>query len=240
MSTKCPLVSVCCLTYNHKEYIKNALDSILIQKVDFEYELIIHDDSSTDGTVEVIKEYTNKHPSIIKPIFQPENLMSSGIGIYQLYTEYLLPKANGKYIAICEGDDYWTDINKLQQQIDFLENNPQSMICFHKVGIQKNDHINFDIYEEYHRRILGDRTEFTITDLLKDNVIPNCSVVYRNIICEYPKLFKDILFADWPLHLLYAEKGGIGYINKFMANHRDHENGLWNGSSFADRIKSNI
>jgi glycosyltransferase involved in cell wall biosynthesis len=237
---KSPLVSILCLTYNHIKYIEDALDSILNQKVDFDFELIVFDDCSTDGTTEVIKAYAGKYPEIIKPVLQPENLLSKGIGLYRIYTQYLLPLAKHKYIAICEGDDFWSDQAKLQQQVDFLEKNPQYTICFHKVGILKNGQTNYEIYDEYHRRILGNRSEFIFTDLLKDNMIPNCSVVYRNVVQEFPDLFKNLNFPDWPLHLLYAEKGKIGYINKFMAIHREHEKGLWNGSSYADKIKSTL
>lgn len=239
-TSQSPLVSVCCLTYNHNDYLEDALNSILDQKVDFALELIVHDDASTDGTVDLIKKYADSYPEIVKPILRPNNLMSSGLGIFQIYTQYLFPLAKGKYIAICEGDDFWTDRTKLQQQIDFLEENPQYSLCFHKVGILKNEHTNFDIYDEYHRRILGDRTEFTFTDLLKDNIIPNCSVVYRNIISDFPDLFKNLIFPDWPLHILYAEQGKLGYINKFMAVHREHNLGLWNGSPHVERVKSII
>lgn len=235
-----PIVSVCCLTYNHDKYIRRALDSILIQKTNFPIEIIVHDDASLDGTRDIISGFAKKYPQIIRPVFQEKNLMKSGIGIFQIYTNYVFPLAQGKYIAICEGDDFWSDPAKLQIQINFMENYPECTVCFHKVGILKNGETNFDIYEDYHRRILGERSEFTFYDLLKDNIIPNCSVVYRNMRSEFPDLFRNIVFPDWPLHLLYAEKGKLGYINKCMAIHHDHEKGLWNGNTNINKVKSII
>jgi len=234
------MVSVCCLTYNHFEYIERALKSILAQKTNFRFELIVHDDASTDGTTEIVGKYAEAYHGIIKPVLQHQNLLSTGTGIYNIYTDIVFPKAKGKYIAICEGDDFWTDNNKLQQQVDFLECHPDCSLCFHKVGILKNGETNNDIYEAYHKNILCGRRDFEFIDLLKDNIIPNCSVVYRNIIDKFPKIFSNLIFPDWPLHLLYAEKGKLGYINKFMAVHHEHEKGMWNGSSEVQRTKSII
>lgn len=123
------VVSVSCLTYNHEKYLKQALDSILMQKTNFKYEIIVHDDVSSDGTVSIIEEYARKYPSIIKPIIQSENQYSKGISITH---KFILPMAKGKYIAYCEGDDYWTDPYKLQKQVDFLENNKEYIATTHE------------------------------------------------------------------------------------------------------------
>ena len=240
MTERLPLVSVCCLTYNHHQYIERALDSILGQKINFAIEIIVHDDASSDGTAEIIHRYAKTYPETVKPIYQQPNLLRSGTGIFQIYTDYVFPFARGKYIAICEGDDFWTDTEKLQLQTDYMEKHPACTVCFHKAGILKNEETDFDIYEKYHKEILGNRDEFTFDDLLKDNIIPNCSVVYKNVINEFPDLFSSLIFPDWPLHLLYAEKGEIGYINKFMAVHHEHEMGMWNGDSIINRVKSII
>ena len=116
-----PLVSICCLSYNHEPYIRDAIEGFLMQKTDFPFEILIHDDASTDGTADIIREYEAKYPDIIKPIYQTENQYSKGIKVSQVYQ---FPRAKGKYIALCEGDDYWTDPYKLQKQVDFLEANP--------------------------------------------------------------------------------------------------------------------
>lgn len=114
-------VSICCATYNHEQYIAQALDSFLMQKTSFPFEVIVHDDSSTDETPRIISEYAIKHPSIIKPIFQKENKLSRG---HHVHAEMIWPITSGEYIAQCEGDDYWTDPQKMQNQVLFLDNNP--------------------------------------------------------------------------------------------------------------------
>ena len=122
-----PIVSICCITYNHENYIRDAIEGFLMQKTTFPIEIIIHDDASTDKTAEIVKSYAEKHPDLILPILQAENQYSKGIPI----STYAYPKARGKYIAFCEGDDYWTDPYKLQKQVDFLESNPDCSWCFH-------------------------------------------------------------------------------------------------------------
>lgn len=119
---KCiPLVSICSITYNHALYIRQCLEGFLMQKTNFAFEVIINDDCSTDGTTEILKEYAEKYPHIIKPIFQQENQYQKGVrGMFQ---NIVLPRAHGKFIAICEGDDYWTDPLKLQKQVDFFQKN---------------------------------------------------------------------------------------------------------------------
>ena len=129
---KIPFVSICCLAYNHAPYIRACLDGFLKQKTDFEYEILIHDDASTDNTQEIIREYELKHPNIIKPIYQKENKFSKGV---KIGLEYQYPIAKGKYIALCEGDDYWVDSNKLQKQIDFLEENEDVVYSCHRFNV---------------------------------------------------------------------------------------------------------
>lgn len=123
-----PLVSICCLTYNHEHYIRDAINGFLLQKTTFPFEILIHDDASTDNTAEIIREYEAKYPDIIKPIYQTENQYSKGIGISK---GFQFPRVKGKYIALCEGDDYWTDANKLQKQVDLMQRYPQCNISFH-------------------------------------------------------------------------------------------------------------
>jgi len=107
-----PIVSICCITYNHEKYIRDAIEGFLMQKTLFPIEILIHGDASTDKTADIIKEYEVKYPDIIKPIYQTENQFSKGVSISATYQ---FPRARGKYIAICEGDDYWTDPHKLQK-----------------------------------------------------------------------------------------------------------------------------
>src|SRR5450759_4645946 len=151
-----PLVSVACLAYNHERYIRDAIEGFLKQRTTFPIEIIIHDDASTDCTSKIIGEYEAKYPNLIKTISQIENQYSIGNnpGII------MLEKANGKYIALCEGDDYWTDPCKLQKQVDFLEANEDFVLCFHKVKILKDG----EFLDDFITKVPGEIT--TIDDLV--------------------------------------------------------------------------
>lgn len=123
-----PVVSICCITYNHEPYIEDALKGFLIQETDFPFEILIHDDASTDRTADIIREYEAKYPRLIKPIYQVENQYSQGVSISPSFN---YPRAKGEYIAICEGDDYWISVEKLQIQIDLMKENPGYLLSFH-------------------------------------------------------------------------------------------------------------
>lgn len=220
-----PKVSILCITYNHAKYIRDALDGFVMQKTTFPFEVLIHDDASTDGTADIIREYEKKYPDIIKPIYQTENKWSKGVQITQ---DFLWPNIQGEYVAINEGDDYWTDENKLQKQVDFLDNNPEYTICFHNVkrifetGIQEND-----IYptEEVKKRIDG----YDFKNLLVTNFIQTNSAMYRwNAIENIAKKFpKNILPGDYYLHLMFAKVGKIKFLEDVMSVYRINDNGIW-------------
>lgn len=129
MNMNTPLVSICCITYNHAQFIRKCLDGFLMQQTDFPIEILIHDDCSTDGTIDIVRTYEAKYPELIFPLYEEENQYSrGGAGKMDLYN---YRRARGKYIAYCEGDDYWTDPLKLQKQVDFMEANPEYSVCFH-------------------------------------------------------------------------------------------------------------
>ena len=129
--THTPLVSICCLTYNQKDYIRQCLDGLLMQQTSFDTEIIIHDDASTDGTDQIIRQYATQYPDRLFPSFETVNQYSNGYKGRMAVT-FTYPKAKGKYIAYCEGDDYWTDPLKLQRQVDFMESHPDYAVCFHR------------------------------------------------------------------------------------------------------------
>ncbi len=129
-------VSVLCVAYNHEKYIRQALEGFVKQKTNFQFEVLIHDDASTDRTADIIREYAERFPDIVKPVFQKENQYSKGAKIEY---EYLYPRVKGKYVAYCEGDDYWTDEYKLQKQFDVMEQHPNCSICTHKVRCINED-----------------------------------------------------------------------------------------------------
>lgn len=123
------MVTVRCATYNHVDYIRQCLDGFVMQKTNFRFEAIVHDDASTDGTADIVREYASKYPDIIKPIYETENQYSKKDGsIRRIFNQH----TRGKYIAMCEGDDYWTDPLKLQKQVDFLESHPDYVMCSHR------------------------------------------------------------------------------------------------------------
>lgn len=124
------VVSIYCTAYNHEKYIEKTLNGFVNQKTDFKYQVIVHDDASTDRTAEIIKKYETQYPDIIHAIYQKENQYSQDKNIVK---EFILPKITGKYVAICEGDDYWTDSEKLQKQVDALEKNKECFFCVHRV-----------------------------------------------------------------------------------------------------------
>ena len=215
------LVSICCATYNHAQFIRQCLDGFIMQKTTFPIEVLIHDDASTDDTADIIREYEKKYPEIIKPIYQIENQYSKGISISRIYN---FPRAKGKYIALCEGDDYWIDEYKLQKQIDFLEENDDYSICFHSVKIYDENK------KEFINNTIPNVSKITdIKILATGNYINTPSTVYRNI----DRVFKDISNfpnfgpGDYIHHMLFAKYGKIYKFSEDMAVYRLHKNGVW-------------
>lgn len=214
-----PLVSICCITYNHEKYIRDAIEGFLMQNVTFSIEIIIHDDASTDRTAKIVREYANKYPDLIVPILQAENQYSKGI---RPSPTFVWPRARGKYIALCEGDDYWTDPLKIQKQVDFLEKNSEFSICFHEVHINRANKIE----EDFITRKVADVTG--LKDLIKGNYIHTPSVVFRKNqdILDRFKISNPSL-GDYALHMLNASVGKIKKFQDVMAVYRIHEGGIW-------------
>lgn len=170
------LVSVNCITYNHAAYIRKCLDGFLMQKTTFRYEVLVHDDASTDGTADIIREYADRYPDIILPYYQTENQYSRGKGF--VGGAINRRRARGKYIASCEGDDYWTDPMKLQKQVEYMEEHPDIRLVYTEIDIQD------DINGTYHKRVFQSGFRPLITDfkthLLKRGYIAPCSWMYRH------------------------------------------------------------
>lgn len=165
------MVSIRCLVYNHEPYLRQCLDGFVMQKTKFRFEAIVHDDASTDNSAAIIREYAEKYPHIIKPILETENLYSKHDGSLKRIMD---SHTRGKYIALCEGDDYWTDPNKLQKQVEYMESHPECTLCFHDVYIKvEKGREYWDVFGK-----LEDR-EYTINDAIKRWVVPTCSMVIR-------------------------------------------------------------
>ena len=230
-----PLVSICTLAYNHEAYVREALDSFLAQETDFPFEIIIHDDASTDSTAEIIAGYQRLYPQIIKPIYQKQNQYSTGkrIGI-----SFVFQKAEGEYIAFCEADDYWVDPHKLQKQAEFLRDNPDFSTCFGRAAVLRKNELLPDEHKQNYRAILGDRTEFGLEDVLQENFIATCAVMFRKKnFAGFPAWSEKLPFGDWVLHLLNAQQGKIKYFDDLMAVYRVHPGGTWTSKSLKEKYQ---
>ena len=229
-----PMVSVRCITYNQESYIAKALDSFLMQETDFPFEVVVHDDASTDRTAEIIKEYVAKFPKIIKPIYEVENQYSKRDGSLD---RAILPFLKGKYVAFCEGDDYWCDVNKLQLQYESMEHHPESPICLHNVQVitedgaktksiipvGKNFKTGFITQEEFAYCIISQATVcfqlssyFTKTDLL---------IRFER---NKPDYCKFSTAGDGKLLRFCLNEGKPFFINRVMSCYRSQSRGSWN------------
>lgn len=215
-----PKVSIITPTFNQIKFIRQTIESILSQNTKFSFEILIHDDASNDGTADIIKEFENKYPEIVKPIYAKSNRFSRAD--YKYFNE-LFSAAKGEYIAMCEGDDYWTDNNKLQTQVDYMERYPSTTVCFHPVEVVYEDGRPSTIFPE--KRVAK---EFTKTNLFKRNYIQTNSVMYRR--ADYSQMLLNFLPIDWYLHLYHVKSGRMGFINKVMSAYRVHSGGIWSES----------
>lgn len=204
-----PLVVISCITYNHEPYIRDALDGFVMQQTDFPFVAIVHDDASTDGTTAIIHEYAEKYPDIIKPIFETENQYSKKDGTLTHIMNEARISSGAKYVAYCEGDDYWTDPLKLQKQVSFLESNPEYSMCFHnatKLYSNSNRMTKFS-------NLNSDR-DLTYKQGVEKWLIPTASIVLRTHVQTSTKYkIAQIYSGDYRLIQLCLLYGKIRYLN---------------------------
>lgn len=209
-----PVVSICCITYNHENYIQKALDSFLMQVTTFPFEILVRDDCSTDKTARVINKYVNAYPTLIKPIYEKENQYSLGIEPMAV----LFKKSIGCYIALCEGDDYWLDPLKLQSQVDLLERNTDYTGVHNKVEYVNKDSISLG----HSDRVKNNKSIVNYKFIAQQNIIHTCSFIFRRNI--FDQIVDDILnvaaFGDYVIFLATALQGKIVYIDKTMSAYR--------------------
>jgi glycosyltransferase involved in cell wall biosynthesis len=231
MAQQIPKVSVCMPTYNHERYIAQAIESVLKQQTDFAFELVIGDDHSTDRAGEIISRYVNRQNVAIRILPRPENL-----GRPHNFID-IFSACRGDYIAVLEGDDYWTSERKLQRQVDFLSTHPEYAICFHPVQVidETGKRANYIFPPESRREV------FDFPTLLKGNFMQTCSVMYRRYAdFSFPPWFKQAKLGDWPLHLLMASHGKIAFLDEVMAVYRIHQGGLWGNKPKSETIPAVI
>lgn len=225
-------VSICCLTFNHEKFIKQTLDSFLMQKTNFPFEILIHDDASTDNTAIIIKEYDKNHPGLFLPIYQTVNQKS----IYKsgMNPRFNYPRAKGKYIAICEGDDYWTDPLKLQKQVDFLENNPDYVACYG--GCMHVDENNNVIKKSRFENYASPTAEQLLT---AQGAMITHSVMFRNIIPSFPEAFSGVPSGDTLLYHLLGFHGHGKFLPTITYSaYRVHSGGIWSSINELKRMQN--
>ena len=218
-----PKLSIVCLTYNHEHYIRESIESFLNQDIDFNIEILIRDDASTDNTAKIIKEYEKLYPFLIKPVYEETNQYSIG-GFAFSFDE--LKRVKGEYIALCEGDDYWIDSNKLQKQINYLEQNKDCSLCFHA----SRNFINNEIFYIQRPKIVTKDYKYDMkyAVLFDGGFMATNSMLFLNkYILDLPKWVIDAPAGDFALTLLLASKGKIGYINETMSAYRLLAIGSW-------------
>ncbi len=212
-----PVVTICCTTYNHESYVRDAINSFLMQETDFPFEIIIHDDASTDGTAAIILDYAQRYPRLIRTIIQTENQYSKA-GL--INPRFVFPEANGRYLALCEGDDYWTDREKLQKQVTFLESNPDYVLTY-------SDCRPFDENGPVDRDYGGARRDLTAKELKKAAPIFTLTSCFRNVIKEVPPDLLSARYGDMVIWSLLGHHGKGKYLAGVSPSaYRVHDFGL--------------
>jgi len=228
MSENTIKVSVCVPTFNHEKYIGEMLESAVRQQTDFKFEIVIGDDGSTDQAPAIIREYKQKFPGLIRAYLHKENLGPASPREFAGRNNvlHLLKASQGKYVALCEGDDYWIDDLKLQKQVDFLDSNPDFSICHHNMFVRYEDGS-----PEHYFNGSDQKTVSTIADLLEDNwFIATASLLYRNhfLTHDFAGWHHKAAAGDWALVIQLAAQGKIGYLPETMGVYRKHQAGLSN------------
>jgi glycosyltransferase involved in cell wall biosynthesis len=215
------MVSIRCITYNHEPYIRQTLEGFVMQKTNFRFEAIVHDDASTDGTAAIIREFAEKYPDIIRPIYEAENQYSKHDGSLGRIMDAAV---RGKYVAFCEGDDYWTDPNKLQKQVDFLESHPDySMVFTNAMDLLRSG------------KTIRHNTYISNRDVpIKDVILKNGDFIATASICcrasiydNMPKEVTSQYVGDFPLQIYLAHIGKVRFLSDITTVYRRGAIGSW-------------
>ena len=221
------IVSIICTTYNQEKFISDALNGFLNQKTSFKYEIIVHDDASTDKTAQIIQTFVMQYPNLIKPIFQKENIYSRSP---RLCIPYAVNEAQGKYLALCEGDDYWIDPYKLQKQVDFLESNPNVSVCVHSanaIDAETGESIRL-ICRSKENRI------YSVKEVIAGGggLFPTNSMCFRHeFFSNLPDFYFRAPVGDYPLMIHLALQGDVYYMKDTMSVYRQNVPGSWSNKA---------
>jgi len=226
-----PAVSVLVVTYNHARFVRQALDSVVAQRLPQPFEVLVSEDCSTDGTREIVQEYAKRHPHLVRLLLSERNLHSNEVVARGVRA------ARGRYVAVLDGDDYWTSDGKLAAQVAFLDVRPDVTICFHNVQV-------VDEHSQTTGRLWnapGQPEVSGLHELLRGNFIATSSVVYRRAaVSEIPAWYGGFFpVTDWPLHVLYAREGRIGYLDRKLGAYRLHGGGLFSTLGEREKLEAN-
>jgi glycosyltransferase involved in cell wall biosynthesis len=224
-------VSVLVVTYNHARFVRQALDSAIAQRLPQPFEVLVSEDCSTDGTREIVQEYAKRHPHLVRLLLSERNLHSNEVVARGVRA------ARGRYVAVLDGDDYWTSDDKLGAQVAFLDVRPDVTICFHNVQV-------VDEHSQTTGRLWnapGQPEVSGLHELLRGNFIATSSVVYRRAaVSEIPAWYGGFFpVTDWPLHVLYAREGRIGYLDRTLGAYRLHGGGLFSTLGEREKLEAN-
>ena len=224
-----PKVSVAMVTYNHEPFLAQAVQSVLTQETSFPYELVLSEDCSTDKTREIALDLQRRHPARIRLLLSDRN-----VGAVRNFMR-TLRECRGEYVALLDGDDYWTSPRKLQRQAELLDRRPDLAMCYHDVVTFSEEGSEPPRTVSVRRRNIS-----TLDDLLRVTP-PSCSVMFRRgLFGEFPAWFETIPMFDFPLHVLNAQHGDVGYLDERMAAHRTHGGGVYSSLGKVDRLRSRL
>ena len=211
-------VSVLLLTYNHQRFIAQAIESVLMQRTDFEFEILISEDCSTDSTRDIVIGYQARNPGKIRLLLSEENINDNSVILRGIRA------ARGEYLAYLDGDDYWTSPQKLQKQAQFLDGHPECSMCFHECAILSEDTTDAGATSPSSIRF------FSLNDLLGETLATASSVMFRlAALGNVPDWYTGCVFGDWPLYILLSQQGMVGSLPDKLAAYRIHNGGQWNG-----------
>jgi glycosyltransferase involved in cell wall biosynthesis len=223
-------VTTLIMTYNHAEFIRQAIDSALAQATDFVQEIIISEDCSTDGTRQIVEEYGRWYPERIRLILSERNMRSNEVVARGIRA------AKGTYVALLDADDYWLGTDKLQRQADFLDAHAECSMCFHNARVEHEDES-----APWNWTPANQPTFSTLDDILRGNFIATSSTMFRRGLFEVPLWYNDFFpITDWPLHILNAEQGNIGYLDEVMGVYRYHGGGLYSVHSEDRKLEETL
>lgn len=243
-----PLVTICCITYNHEKYVEDTLKGFLMQKTTFPFEIIVNDDASTDRTAIILREYELQYPDKIKVIYHNENQWSKGI---EPIVNFIFPEAKGKYVAICEGDDYWISPLKLQAQVEYMESHPDCSFCFTNAMVEdmsgEMPYRKFIPYEDGLEDVFNNESRvYDAGTLAALGFIPTASFLYpMSVYKHYPKSYeKDCCCGDMKIKLFAASIGYAYYMNFTSCVYREHSSSSmmdsWRKSSREQKYARNL